>query len=332
MKVFVTGGSGFLGHAIVLQLLDAGHEVHTFARNNDDRLNREGVTQFLGSLTSYSAIKEAMTGCHAVIHAAAKTGIQGTYDEFYDTNVLGTQHILEACRALNIQLLVYTSTASVIFDGGSEGKNEELPYPKKFDAYYPQTKAIAEQQVIQANGPELATVSLRPHLVWGPGDPHFFPRLMAKRRLDKLRILGKKTFRVDVTYVDDAAKAHLQALAVLQQEPNRVAGKAYFLSQDEPIAVDDFMNRLVACGGLGPVTKRINPSVARFAGWCIQKVYRTFRLKKEPPFDLFIAKQLSSSHWYDISAAKRDFGFLPELTIEEGMERLKKWYVANSDK
>jgi len=204
-----------------------------------------------------------------------------------------------------------------------------LPYPKKFDAYYPQTKAIAEQAVLKANSPSLVTCSLRPHLIWGAKDPHFLPRLFDRRRKDKLRIIGTKKNLVDTIYVDNAARAHLLAFNAMLKNPASVAGKAYFLSQDEPISIREFIDRLLDTGGLPPVNKTMNPKLALFAGWFIQSVFRLFNLKSEPPLTLFIAKQLSSPHWYDISAAKKDFGYVPTVSIDEGMKRLKEWVKAN---
>ncbi|WP_370476571.1 NAD-dependent epimerase/dehydratase family protein [Tamlana flava] len=330
MNILITGGGGFLGQAIVCQCLAAGFRIHTFSRKFYDSLNGNGIEQFAGDLSNYEALIKAMYGCDAVIHVAAKTGIQGTYREFFETNVTGTKNILNACNELQIRYLVYTSSASVVYSGDSEGKNEDLLYPEKFDAFYPKTKAIAEKMILDANDHTLVTVALRPHLIWGPEDPHFMPRLLEKRRKNKLWLLGRKKYLVDITYIDNAAKAHLQVLNKMIDEPKSLGGKPYFISQDEPISVQEFIDRLLYCGGLDPVDKRINPIVARFAGWTIQTFYRVFKLKKEPPFDLFIAKQLSSSHWYDISAAKRSFNYFPEVSTDEGMKRLKRFLCSFS--
>ncbi|MDB4286024.1 NAD-dependent epimerase/dehydratase family protein [bacterium] len=329
MKIFVTGGGGFLGLAIVEQLVEEGYEVVTYSRGKYEALEKLGVVHHQGNLSDYKKLKDALQGCEAVFHVAAKVSISGSYDSFYKVNVAGTQHILKACLELNIPHLVYTSSPSVVFDGGSEGKDEGLPYPQKFDAYYPQTKAIAEQAVLKANCPSLVTCALRPHLIWGPRDHHFLPRFFERRRKDRLRILGSGNSLVDTIFVENAARAHLQALKVMQKNPAAVAGKAYFLSQDEPITIREFIDRLLATSGLPPVNKTLNPKVALFAGWLLQNVFRLFNIKSEPPLTLFVAKHLSSSHWYDISAAKRDFGYMPLVSIDEGMMRLKEWVEAN---
>lgn len=333
MKVFVTGGGGFLGLAIVRLLYAQGHEAVTFSRGNYPALDHLGVKHFQGSLSDFAALKQAMVGCEAVFHVAAKTGIWGKYKDFYLANVSGTENVLQACRELGIRNLVFSSSPSIVYDGkDSEGQNESLPYPPKYNASYPQTKAIAEKLVMAANNATLKTVSLRPHLIWGPEDPHFIPRLFEKSKAGKLRILGSSPNRVDCIYIDNAAKAHLQALAQLLLDPAQVEGKTYFISQGTPIPIADFINRLLSSGGLPPVTKHLSPGIARFAGRFLETTYRIFGISTEPPITLFLAQQLSTSHWYDISAAKRDFGYEAEISLEEGMERLKAWVSQASDR
>lgn len=326
MKLFVTGGGGFLGRAIVKKLCSEGHEVVTFSRGNYPALDLLGVKHFQGDLSDYATLKQAMEGCEAVFHVAAKTGIWGKYIDFYRVNVKGTENVLLACRELGIRNLVFTSSPSVVYHGkDSEGNNESLPYLKKYNAWYPQTKAIAEKLVMAANDAFLKTVCLRPHLIWGPEDPHFLPRLFKKSKAGKLRIIGSAPNLVDCIYIDNAAKAHLQVFAKLLQDPSPVEGKTYFISQDAPIPIADFINRLLSTGGLPPVDRHLSPGIARFAGRFLETTYRILGVSNEPAITLFLAQQLSTSHWYVISAAKRDFGYEPEVSLEEGMERLRAW-------
>ena len=333
MKIFVTGGGGFLGFAIVQQLRANGHEVVSFSRKNYPALNQVGVTHFQGDISEYKVLKESMTGCEAVFHVAAKTGIWGKHEEFYKANVKGTENILLACRELNIRNLVFTSSPSVVFNGkDSEGKKETLPYAKKYTAWYPQTKAIAEKLVMNANDASLKTVSLRPHLIWGPGDTHYIPKLFKKAKAGKLFILGKSPNLVDCIYIDNAAKAHLQAFDQLQRNPDQVEGKTYFISQGEPIAISELINKLLATGGFPPVTKNLSPAIACLAGRLLETIYRVFGINSEPAITLFLAQQLSTSHWYDISAAKKDFGYEVEMSLEEGMARLRDWVLKSSDR
>src|SRR5262245_33560782 len=173
MKVLVTGGGGFLGGAIVRLLHARGDSVRSFTRSSYPWLTEIGVEQALGDLADEAAVSNAVRGCDAVIHVAAKAGVWGRYDDYFATNVTGTINILTACRLQGVQRLVYTGTPSSVHTGRDiEGGNESLPHATHFLAPYPETKAKAEKKVLSANGSVLATVSLRPHLIWGPGDPH----------------------------------------------------------------------------------------------------------------------------------------------------------------
>ena len=326
MRVFITGGGGFLGLAIVRKLREQGHDIVSYSRKNHTSLDQSGVRQILGNLIDYSILKQAMIGCEVVFHVAAKTGVWGEYKDFYMTNVVGTKNVLHACRELGVQYLIFTSSASVVYHGkNSEGKNENLPYPKIFNAHYPQTKTIAEKLVMAANDADLKTVSIRPHLIWGPEDPHFLPRLFKKSKSGSLRILGSATNRVDCTYIENAAIAHRTVLDQLLLDPTRVEGKTYFISQDQPIPISELINKLLATGELPPVTKHLSPQIAYLVGWFLGRYHRIFGITTEPVITPFLAQQLSTSHWYDISAAKKDFGYNVEVSLEKGMERLGEW-------
>ncbi len=325
MKTLVTGGGGFLGGVIVRMLRERGDQVVSISRGRYTELDSLGVEQVQGDLADQAAVLKAAQGCDIIFHVAAKAGIWGSYDAFHQSNVTGTENVLDACRVHGITKLVYTSSPSVVFDGTDvEGGNESLPYPDHFEAFYPQTKAMAEQLVLAANGPQLATVSLRPHLIWGPGDNHLVPRIIAKGKSGRLRRIGDRPCLVDTVYVDNAAKAHLQAADHLTPG-STVAGKTYFISNGEPVPLWVMVNRILAAGDVGPVTKSISPGAAYCIGSICEKLWEWFRLPGEPPMTHFVAKELSTAHWFDIDAARQDFGYQTEVTIDEGMQRLKIW-------
>jgi 2-alkyl-3-oxoalkanoate reductase len=322
MKVLVTGGGGFLGGAIVRLLRARGDVVRSLTRSAYPWLDELSVEQSLGDLADPSAVDRAVEGCDAVIHTSAKAGVWGRYKEFFATNVTGTENVIAACKKHGVRKLIHTSTPSVVHSGGDiEGGTESLPYPKHFDAPYPETKALAEQAVLAANGPELATIALRPHLIFGPGDPHLIPRVVAKARAGKLRRVGSRPVMVDVTVIDNAADAHLNALDRLGIGAP-CAGKAYFISNGEPVELWAFIDRVLAEAGLPPVARRISAWKARLAGRVLESVYWLLRLPGEPPMTRFVATQLSTSHWYNISAAKRDLGYEPKVSVEEGLRQL----------
>jgi nucleoside-diphosphate-sugar epimerase len=329
MKVFVTGGGGFLGFAIVKQLLQEGFEVASFSRKQYQHLKDIDVEHHQGNLTDLPALINAMQGCQAVFHTASKVGYGGSYSSFYKVNVQGTKHIIQACQELDISYLLYTSSPSVVYDGGSEGLDERQPYAEKFDSHYQKTKALAEQAMLDANDPSLVTCSLRPHLIWGPRDSHFLPVFYAKQRAGRLFKIGKGPYLVDTIFVENAARAHLRAFMAMRQNPEIVGGKAYFLSQDDPINLHEFIDRMLDTGGLPPVEKVLNPKMVKSTVWLIEQVYKLLNLKSAAPISLFVVKHLSSHHWYDISAAKNDFGYQPTISIDEGMTILKKWVKEN---
>ncbi|MCK4503448.1 MAG: NAD-dependent epimerase/dehydratase family protein [Desulfuromonadales bacterium] len=330
MKVLVTGGGGFLGKAIVKLLLAHGYEVRSLSRSIYPELTLLGVEQFGGDLGDITAAIKAVDDCDMVYHVAAKAGIWGSYNDFYQPNVIGTQNIIQACRKCKVSRLVYTSSPSVIFDGSDmEGIDESIPYPDHYLSYYPQTKALAEQLVLAANDGDLATVSLRPHLIWGPEDNHLVPRILARGRAGALRKIGNRPCLVDTVYIDNAAAAHVQAGEKLKIG-SVVAGKSYFVANDEPLPLWELVNRILAAGNVAPVTKTISPKVAYAAGMVMELVYRGLKITTEPRMTRFVAKELSTAHWFDLTAAKRDFGYNPEITVAAGLVRLQEWLQADN--
>lgn len=322
MTALVTGGGGFLGGAVVRLLRQRGRAVRSFTRTAYPWLDELGVEQVFGDLADPAAVEKAAAGVDVVYHVAAKAGVWGRAADFFATNVTGTENVIAACRKHGVSKLVYTSTPSVVHGGGDlEGADESVPYPKHFEAPYPETKARAERAVLAANGPDLATVALRPHLIWGPGDPHLVPRVLARARAGKLRRVGSRPVTVDVTYIDNAADAHVLAGEKLDVGA-ACAGKAYFVSNGEPVELWAFIDRVLATAGLPPVTRSISVWKAKLAGRVLQWAYRVLRLPGEPPMTAFVASQMSTSHWYDITAARRDLGYVPGVSVEEGLRRL----------
>jgi nucleoside-diphosphate-sugar epimerase len=323
MKVLVTGGGGFLGEAIIERLLARGDEVRSFSRADYPELRAKGVQVYRGDIANGEAVTAAADGCELIYHVAAKAGIWGPYREYHQTNVLGTEAVLAVSKKLGIRRLVFTSSPSVVFNGKDmEGVDESVPYPDHYDAPYPQTKALAEQAVLKANGPDLATVALRPHLIWGPGDNHLVPRILERARKGQLRRIGNRPNLVDSVYIDNAADAHL--LAADRLSPGSpIAGKAYFVSQGEPVPLWDLVNRILDAGGLPAVTKSISPRIAYLAGFMMEVLFKGLGIKSEPRMTRFLAKELATAHWFDLSAARRDLGYVPAVSLNEGLARLR---------
>ena len=326
MKTLVTGGGGFLGRYIVEQLLARGDEVTVFARGAYPELEQIGVKLCRGDLQDPEAVARAVAGMEAVFHVAAKAGYWGTWASFYGPNVVGTRNVIAACRRQGVPKLIYTSTPSVVASSHDRaGADESLPYPTHFESFYSQTKAMAEQLVRQANSDDLLTVSLRPHIVFGPRDTQILPRLVARARAGKLIRIGAGTNQVDVTYVEDAAQAHLLA-AVALEPGSALAGSVYFISQDDPVTLWPWVNALLEQLEVPPVTKSIPLSLARTIGGVLETVYYMFKLKGEPRLTRFLANELALSHYYDISRAKQDFGYRPQFSMAEAVARTVEYF------
>jgi 2-alkyl-3-oxoalkanoate reductase len=324
-SALVTGGGGFLGRYVAEQLLARGDQVAVFARGDYPELAALGARLIRGDLRDRQAVGEACRGVDAVYHVAAKTGLWGPWEDFYQINVVGTENIIAACRANGVSKLVYTSSPSVVFDGGDQaGVNERVPYPDHYESPYPETKALGEQAVIAANGGDLLTTSLRPHLVIGPRDNHLLPSLIERARQRRVPQVGDGTNKVDLTYVEDAARAHLQAADALGSG-SPVAGSVYFVSQDEPVVLWSWLGEFLARLDLPPVRLRIPLGLARGVGGVMAGLYQTLKLHGEPPLTPFLASELAQNHYYDVSAAKRDFGYRPRYTMAEATERTLQW-------
>ncbi len=323
MKALVTGGGGFLGLAIVDALLENNIEVVSISRSRHESLVERGVEQFSADLADIEADHPAFAGCEWVFHVAAKAGVWGSYATYYRANVTATQNVINACRQQNIRKLIYTSSPSVVFAGTSlEGANESLPYPIRYTAPYPETKAIAEQLILNANDENLATVALRPHLIWGPGDNHLVPRIVERGRKGQLRIIGKGDNLVDCVYIDNAAIAHICAAEKLTPGAH-ISGKAYFISQGDPRPLWEIVNAILACADVAEVKRHIPAPIAYAAGWLLEKIHAGLNIKTEPRITRFVARELTTAHWFDISAAQRDLGYEPRVSIEQGLENLR---------
>ena len=328
MKILVTGGGGFLGSAICAQLVAHGHAVRSF--NRSAAALPDGVEQHRGDIAGREAVLAAAAGVDAIVHSAGKVGAWGPAQEYHDINVRGIDNVLAACAHHGIRRLVFTSSPSVVQRGSDiEGDDESLPYPEHFASVYAQTKALAEQRVLAANGANLATVALRPHFIWGAGDPNLLPRVLARARVGRLRLIGKTDKRVDIVHVDDAARAHVLALDKLAIG-SPIAGKAYFISQDEPITHARLFGAWLSAAGLPPETRRIPVWLAHALAAALEGAYRAFGVRSEPPLTRFIVEEFSTSHWFDIRAAKRDLGYAPQVGFEEGMRRLQL-HLAKAD-
>ena len=327
-KVLVTGGGGFLGKSIVQRLLKEGADVRSFSRQAYTELETWGVEQIQGDIQDPKAVHNACEGIDVVFHVAAKIKLWGNYQDFYETNVVGTENVINACRSQDVHYLIYTSSPSIVYHGREDasGIDESVPYPEHYHTHYQKTKSKAEQQILQASYKSLSTVALRPHLILGPGDTQLIPRLINMSK--SLKIIGDGKNIIDWTYIDNAAQAHILAAKKLM-ENHSIAGKTFFISQGQPIGLWELVNHILESAGKEAVTKRFPKDAAYFIGWLFEMVYTLFRINSEPKMTRGLATELARNSWFDISAAKNELGYEPEVSSEEGLRRLKKWLEEN---
>ena len=330
MRSLVTGGGGFLGGAIVRRLVSSGDSVRTLQRGDYPELGALGVECIRGDIADPEIVDAAVAGCDRIFHVAAKVEMWGPREPFRLANVVGTENLIQSMRRHEVRKLVFTSSPSVVHGGDNiEGATESLPYPEHFDAAYPETKAEAERLVLAANSPGLSTVSLRPHLIWGPRDTTLVPIIVDRARAGQLRLVGDGSNLIDTVYIDNAVDAHLLAADRLSPD-SECAGRAYFITNDDPRPIRQIINGFVTAAGLPPVEKTISVGLAIAAGRVFEALHRVFPSPTGPRMTPFLARHLSTAHWYDISAAKRDLGYEATVGIDEGMERLREWFQVSA--
>jgi nucleoside-diphosphate-sugar epimerase len=324
MKILVTGGGGFLGKCIIKKLLEKNHHVFNFSRSRYPELENQGVTSIQGDVSNFKEVSKALEGKEAIFHVASQVGMWGKWEDFYNTNVRGTENIIKSCQDLGIKRLIYTSTPSVVFGKDDlRNANESIPYPQIYLSHYAHSKSLAEQKILKANDPsKLLTTALRPHLIFGKGDPNLIPRLIRAAKKGKLKQVGSGKNLVDVIDVENAAHAHLLALGKLY-EGSPICGKAYFLGQSAPVNLWDFIGKILNIHGLPPLTKKVSFKKAYFIGALIEKVLNlTKNYTADPSMTRFVALQLSKSHYFNHKKAFLELGYKPIISTEEAIQRL----------
>jgi nucleoside-diphosphate-sugar epimerase len=317
MKVLVTGGTGFLGSQVVQALLARSDQVRVLARNPQVAapLTDAGAQVVPGDLRERSTVLAACAGMDAVCHAGALSAPWGKAAHFYAVNVCGTENVIAGCLAHGVSLLVHLSSPAVVFNGRDQlNTNEAVPYPRRFTSEYARTKKLGEDRVNAAARDGLSTIILRPKAIFGPGDTSLLPRVIAAARSGRLPQIGDGKNWVDFTYVDNVVHAVLLAL-----DSERAAGRTYTITNGEPVLLWDMIRRVLALTRCSTLCRQVSIGAAYTAArWMEMRASITGR---EPLLTRYTVSILARTQTYDLAAARRDLGYAPLVSMEEGVWR-----------
>ncbi|MBW2375523.1 MAG: NAD-dependent epimerase/dehydratase family protein [Deltaproteobacteria bacterium] len=323
----VTGGCGFVGAAIARALKDRGDEVIVLDLAPECPI--EGVDYRRVDITDKAAVTEACRGVDTIIHNASIVHTkQNKQDVVWAVNLGGTENMLEAARENGVPRFIYISSGSVVYEGKDiENGDESLPYSSVSQAPYADSKIAAEKLALADNGKGgMATCALRPHVVFGPGDNRFMPALLEKGRKGQLSIqVGRGIWLSDYTYVSNMTDAVLLADEALAKDGlnSIAAGQAYFITNGEPMPFWDFIRKVAARLGFPPIKYRAPKSLI-YAIAAVKEGIDTLKggtLNAEDGMTRFAIRYMCTHHYFSIEKARRDLGYDPAVSIDEGIER-----------
>jgi len=323
----VTGGCGFVGAAIARVLKARGDDVIVLDLAPECPV--EGVDYRRIDITDKTAVIEACRGVDTIIHNASIVHTkQNKQDVVWSVNLGGTENMLEAAQQQGVPRFVYISSGSVVYEGKDiENGDESLPYSSVSQAPYADSKIAAEKLVLAENGKGgVATCALRPHVIFGPGDNRFMPALLAKGRNGQLRFqIGRGVWLSDYTYVSNLTDAVLLADEALAKDGlnSIAAGQAYFITNGEPMPFWDFIRKVAARLGFPPVKYRAPKSLVYVIAAVMEGIdtLKGGTLNAEDGLTRFAIRYMCTHHYFSIEKARRELGYNPSVTVDEGIER-----------
>ena len=332
MRVLVTGASSLIGAGVAEALARRGDEVVCFQRR---AVGADGqgvaISEVLGDVRDVDSVRSAMDGCDAVVHLAAKVGVVGEWEDYRSINVDGTANALAAARSAGVSKFVHVSSPSVAHGGEAlVGAGADAPVLGRRHAYYAESKALAENIAVSAAGDDLGVVTIRPHLVWGPGDTQLVGRIVERAAAGRLALVGGGRALVDTTYIDNAVDALVAAIDAIAPGA-ACSGRAYVIANGEPRPIRDLLAGICAAAGVPFAPRNVPLAVATRAGALIERVWPLARRDGEPPLTRFLAEQLGTAHWFDPRPAAQDLGWTPAVTVDDGLARLAAWYATDPE-
>lgn len=320
MQVFVTGGSGFVGRNLIAALCARGDHVKALARSSaaEQAVRTAGADPVRGDLGDSPVIVEAMRGCDVVFHAAATVKLWGDYNEFFQTNVTGTENVLRAAQEAGVPRFVHVSTEAVLAGGEPIVNVDEMAsYPARPTGLYSLTKGIAEQRVIAANGPAMSTVAVRPPLIWGKGDTSVLPQIVAAVKSGQFMWIGGGRYPHTTTHVANVCEGLLLAA------DKGSGGEIYFLSDGPPKEFRWFLTELLATQGVNPGSRSIPRGAAYAIATISEFVWKGLRLKSDPPLMRSIVEVIGSEVTVNDAKARRELGYQGRMTHEQGFAEMR---------
>jgi nucleoside-diphosphate-sugar epimerase len=320
-SAFVTGGSGFIGSALIRRLVGSGTTVRALARSPRAAAAVEalGAEPVHGELSDLEAMAAGADGCAAAFHLAAHLGTWGRPEDFMRDNVAGTENALAACRQAGVERFVHCGTEAALIAGDPlRNVDETAPLRPDSKALYPATKALAEQAVRSANAPGFETVVLRPRFVWGRGDTTLLPQLVQSVESGRFAWIDGGRQLTDTTHVENVVEGLL--LAARKGRP----GEAYFVTDGEPVVFREFVSALLATQGVEAPKRSVPASVAGPLAAAAEATWRLLRLGGEPPLTRFAVWIASQECTIDISKARRELGFAPVKERADGLAELRR--------
>lgn len=326
MKVFVTGGSGFLGSHLSTKLVAQFSDVIGLAMTDqDEKILREyGVTPILGSLSDPNILIRGMEGCDVVIHAAALMDHWGDPELFKKVNVEGTRNMLGAARSAGVKRFVQLSAASVVLSySATIGNEDQLPRQHIKFCNYSYTKALAEEMVLAADCAEMATIAIRPPMIWGAGDKKSLPALVESVKKGEFTWVDNGNFPTPTCHVENVVEAVIKAVKATAH------GKAYFITDGLKQSNRQVTSALLSTRGVSAPDKSMSRPIAKIMAFMIEKIWKIFLPRSEPPLTRSLLMLMATEFLLDDTRARQELGYVGEKSWEEGIEELREEYSAS---